>query len=68
MVCGSARLTMAGQEQFECQDCYHVGSLDVHGACEECHSQAVWSVELHGTVAALAIRPIASLSERTMPA
>jgi len=33
-------------EHFECRDCLHVGSLDVHGACERCGSQAVISVEV----------------------
>lgn len=33
-------------EQFECLDCYHVGSLDIRGGCEHCHSQAVISAEL----------------------
>jgi hypothetical protein len=33
-------------EQFECRDCFHIGSLTVRGECEECGSQAVVSQEL----------------------
>lgn len=32
-------------EKFECRDCLHVGTLDVHGACECCGSQSVISIE-----------------------
>lgn len=34
-------------EQFECMNCYHSGPLNEHGGCEQCHSQAVMSLELH---------------------
>jgi hypothetical protein len=34
------------KELFECRDCFHIGPLNVHGGCEECHSQAVISQEL----------------------
>lgn len=36
---------MAGQEQFECLNCLHVGELDQRGGCERCGSQTVMSVE-----------------------
>jgi len=36
---------MANREQFRCAACAHVGPLDVHGACELCHSQDVTSLE-----------------------
>lgn len=33
-------------EQFQCCDCFHIGALNIRGACEECGSQAVISQEL----------------------
>lgn len=33
-------------EQFECQDCYLIGPLNQHGACVQCGSQAVLSLEV----------------------
>ena len=36
---------MRHPEQFECANCSTVGSLDEHGGCSHCHSQAVMSLE-----------------------
>lgn len=37
---------MSKLEQYECQDCYYVGALDQHGACSQCGSQVVVSLEV----------------------
>jgi hypothetical protein len=34
------------REKYECRNCFHAGTLSVHGGCEHCGSQAVISLEL----------------------
>jgi rRNA maturation endonuclease Nob1 len=33
-------------DEFQCEACFHIGALDVHGACECCGSQRVISQAL----------------------
>jgi len=33
-------------EHFECRNCFLIGALNIHGACQGCGSQSVISQEL----------------------
>lgn len=37
---------MMEAELFECRDCFHAGTLTIHGRCEACNSDCVISQEL----------------------
>jgi rRNA maturation endonuclease Nob1 len=50
-------------EQYECANCFLRVSLDEHGGCERCHSQAVISIERIELLLSNQVRP-----QQAMPA